>query len=278
MNDKSLPRGLQMLGPVLMVVGVMLPWGPSPEARGLDGWGLLVLLAGIPALMWPWVAPETPSVWPIPAGLALIGGIGALGGWVAAWRAVPPEVSNPMLYIGKGPLFAMAGAALAGATLSGPLRGWQRALAAGGGFAWMVGIAMGLATGLAASGGSPAAAEGAPPIATGTPWIVVEVHPSGEIPTRIPTPPSAPAMTSPIPAPSATPGSDAAFGGADSVGLPTATPTAGWEPFAPPATPTASPEPPTPTAPAEGVETPAPSPAPTATSPLSPPPTPTLHP
>lgn len=265
MDDKSLPRGLQMLGPVLMMVGVMLPWGPSPEARGLDGWGLLVLLAGIPALMWPWVALETPAVRLIPAGLALIAGIGALGGWVAAWRAVSPEVSNPMLYIGKGPLFAMAGAALTGATLAGPLRGWQRALAAGGGFALMVGIAMGLAAGLSASGGSPAVAEGAPPIVTGTPWIVVEVHPSGEIPTRIPTSPAVPAMASPTPAPSATPGSDTAFGGAGSAGLPTATPTA-------------SPEPPTPSVPAEGVEPPTPSPAPTATSPLSPPPTPTLYP
>ncbi len=267
MDDQSLPRGLQMLGPALMVVGVMLPWGASPEARGLDGWGLLVLLAGIPALMWPWVAPETPAVRFLPAGLGLIAGIGALGGWVAAWRAVPPEVSNPMLYIGKGPLFAMAGAALTVATLPGPLQGWHRALAAGGGFALIVGIAMGLAAGLSASGGSPAAAEGAPLIATGTPWIVVEVHPSGETPTWVPPSP-------------ATPGSDAAFGGAGSAGLPTATPMAGGEPFAPPATPTASPELPTltPTSPTEGVETPAPSPAPTATSPISPPPTPTLPP
>lgn len=275
MDHKSLPRELQMLGPALMVIGVMLPWGALPEARGLDGWGLLVLLAGIPALIWPWVASESPAPALVPAVLALIGGIGALGAWVTAWRAVPPEVSNPMLYVGKGPLFAMAGAAITGATLPNSLRGWHRALAAGGGWALLVGMAWVLSAGVSMRGASPTTAEGSSSMATGTPWIVVEVHPSGEAATQIPNPPSTPAVTSPVPSPPTTPESNAA---SDSIGFPTVTPMSGWEPLAPPDTPTPNLEPPTPTSvtPEERIEIPTPSPASTFTSPISPPPTPIL--
>ncbi|MDW8065852.1 hypothetical protein [Thermoflexus sp.] len=251
-DEKTLPLGLQMLGPGLMVLGVMLPWGASPEAQGLDRWGFMVLLVGVPALLLPWAARETVMAHRVLGGLALIAAIGALGGWMAAWQAIPADIPDPATRVGKGPLFTLAGAALTWATLPGPLRGWHRALAAGGGFGLMLAIAVGMSAWLSAEK-ETAAAMGSPvPARMGTPWIIIEVHPSPETSTmrRMEQPSLAMPTSTPPPFPQ---GTSLEPGGLSPRGLPTATP---W---------------------GEGPESSLPTPAPTATvlPPHSPLPTPT---
>ncbi|MCS7250960.1 MAG: hypothetical protein RMK32_04905 [Anaerolineae bacterium] len=191
-DETMLPYELQMLGPALMVLGVMLPWGASPEAQGLDHWGLIALLAGIPALFMPWAARETIVAHRILAALALITATAALGGWIAAWQAIPVDVLNPVTRIGKGPLFTLAGAVLTWATLPGPLKSWHRALAAGGGFGLMLAIVLGISAWLSMQKEAAAAmgSTAAPPM--GTPWIIIQVHSPTEKPSRstlTPTPP-----------------------------------------------------------------------------------------
>lgn len=259
MDGKSLPLGLQMLGPALIVLSVMLPWGASPEARGLDLWGLLVLLVGIPALWLPWAAREHPRVVPVLAGLAGIAMVGAFGGWISAWRSIPPEVPDPLLQIGKGPLFTMAGVAMTWATLP-PLKGWQRVLAAGGIFGLSLGLAFGVSAGLSTAKQAAAFAEERLPAATRTPWIVIEVHPSSGFATAETEPPFPSVPTPTSPGFSSSEGRAEGEGGSPQ-GLPTATPEGGAA-GAPSPTPVPSTSVP-PTIP------------PTATPPLSPAPTPT---
>lgn len=190
-----------MLGPALMLFGVMLPWGASPDVPGLDRWGLLVLLVGVFALLLPWAARETVVAHRILAGLALIAAIGALGGWIAAWQAVPADLPDPMTRVGKGPLFTLAGVALTWATLPGPLRSWQRALAAGGGFGLMLAIALAMSARLSAEKAASAAMEGALLAPGGTPWMILEVRSSSEASTMRSMEPSLPPVPTPSPQP-----------------------------------------------------------------------------
>lgn len=257
MNERSLPLGLQMLGPGLIVLGVMLPWGVSSEAYGLNGWGLLVLLIGVPALLLPWAARETTAAYPILAGLTVIAAVGALGGWITAWQAVPPDVSGPMQWVGKGPLFTLAGAALTWATLPGPLKGWQRALVAGGGFGLMFGIAIGAPAWLSMGKGASAAMGGAISAPTGTPWIVIEIR----LPQTTPAIsgaeqplPSTPSPTFPL------------FSSMGSGPEPSGTGVAEG--------PTTTPQMEAPTAAPRTQDVKPPTPSPTVRSPISPPPTP----
>ncbi|MFN3929226.1 MAG: hypothetical protein ACK4OK_06290 [Thermoflexus sp.] len=257
-NERSLPLGLQMLGPGLMVLGVMLPWGISSEAHGLNGWGLLVLLIGIPTLLLPWAARETATARPILAGLTVIAAVGALGGWITAWHAVPPDVPDPMRWVGKGPLFTLAGAALTWATLPESLKGWQRALVAGGGFGLMFGIAMGAPAWIAIEGkGASAAMGGAISAPTGTPWIVIEVRPLQTTPAISGAEQPLPFTPSPTFPPFSSMESGPEPGGAGVVEGPTLTP--------PMEVPTATPG---------GQDVRPPTPSPTVHSPISPPPTP----
>jgi len=253
---KTVPPGLQMLGPALMVLGVMLPWGASPETGGLDRWGLMVLLVGIPALLLPWAARETAAApWAL-AGLALIGAIGALGGWIAAWQAVPPEVSDPLSRVGKGPLFTLAGAVLTWATLPGLERAWHRALVAGGGFGFMLAVAMGISAGISTQRAASAAMGGMAPAPMGTPWIVIEVRPPLETPGTRPAQPGPGSPPSATPSPGALEGTSPAVGGPGPLAaLPTATPMGEGR---------ASP---TPSSGGEGPGSSIPTPAPTATVP-----------
>lgn len=252
-EEKSLPPGVQMLGPALILLGAMLPWGVSPETRGLDSWGVLVLLVGVPALLLPWAAGETVGAYRVLAGLALIAAIGAIGEWVVAWRAISPDIPNPAAHVGKGPLFTLAGVALTWATLPGPLKGWHRALAAGGGFGLMLALAMAMSVWLSIGKEASAAIDRAAPAPVGTPWIIIEVRPSSPTPTmpgREQLPPAAPTPTSRVSPSQGTGSEPGPFGPLE---LPTATPWSG------------------------GSEYRAPTPAPTATVPLprSPLPSPT---
>jgi len=248
-DEQTLPPGLQMLGPALMLLGVMLPWGASPEAQGLDRWGLMVLLVGVPALLLPWAARETVRAHWVLASLALIAAIGALGGWIAAWRAIPAGIPDPMTRVGKGPLFTLAGAALTWATLPGPLRGWHRALMAGGGFSLMLAIAVAMSAWLSAEKEVSAAMGGATLAPVKTPWIIIEVRSSPEAPGIRGMEQPLPAMPTPTPQP-----------------FPYET---GPEPggFSSPEFPTATPW-------GEDLEPPSPTPAPAATVPPLPSPTP----
>ncbi len=246
-----------MLGPGLMVLGVMLPWGVSSEAHGLNGWGLLVLLIGIPALLLPWAARETTAAYPILAGLAVIAAVGALGGWITAWRAVPPDIPDPMRWVGKGPLFTLAGAALTWATLPGSLKGWQRALVAGGGFGLMFGIAVGVLAWLSMGKGASAAMGGAISAPTGTPWIVIEVRPLQTTPAMS----GAERPLSSTPSPTFPPFSSMGSG-PESSGTGVAE------------GPTITPQTEVPTATPRIQDAKSPTPSPTVGSPISPPPTP----
>ncbi len=230
-----------MLGPVLILLGAMLPWGISPETRGLDPWGLLVLLVGVPALLLPWVACETGGAYRILAGLALIAAIGAIGEWIVAWRTISPDIPNPAVHVGKGPLFTLAGAALTWATLPGPLKGWHRALVAGGGFGLMLALAMAMSVWLSIEKEASAAIDRAAPAPVGTPWIIIEVRPSSPPPT-IPggeqRPPASPTPTSRVSPSQGTGPEPGRFGPLE---LPTATPwSGGSESMAPPPVPTAT--------------------------------------
>ncbi len=209
-NEKTLPLGLQMLGPALMVLGVMLPWGAFPEAQGLDRWGLVVLLVGVPALLLPWAARETVAAHRILAGLALIAAIGALGGWMAAWQTISAAIPDPVTRVGKGPLFTLAGVALTWATLPGPLRGWHRVLAVGGGFGLMLAIAMLMSAWLSAEKEASAAMGGAALAPVRTPWIMIEVRPSSETPAmrRVEQEQPSPAMPTATPLPFSYSGSE----------------------------------------------------------------------
>lgn len=257
MNERSLPLGLQMLGPGLMVLGVMLPWGVSSEAHGLNGWGLLVLLIGIPALLLPWAARETAVAYPILAGLAVIAAVGALGGWITAWQAVPPDTPDPMQWVGKGPLFTLAGAALTWATLPGPLKGWQRALMAGGSFGLMFGIAIGGVAWLSMGKEASAAMAGPISASTETPWIVIEIRPRQTTPAMREAEQPLPSTPSPTFPPFSSMESGAEPGGTGAAEGPTATP----QMEAPTATP-------------RDQDVKPPTPSPTVHSPISPPPTP----
>ncbi len=240
-DEKDLPIAVQMLGPALMLLGVVLPWGASPEARGLDPWGLLVLLVGIPALLLPWAAREAVVAYRALAGLALIAAIGALGEWIVAWQAIPADIPDPALRMGKGPLFTLAGAALTWATLPGPLRGWQRALVAGGGFGLMLAIAMAVSVWLSTEKEASAAMESGIQAPMRTPWIIIEVRPSSQTPVMQNTEHLSPAAPTPTSRPSPSPGAGSEPGGFGLPEPPTATPRGeGLEPAPPTPAPTAT--------------------------------------
>ncbi len=256
-----MPLGLRMLGPALIVLGVMLPWGASSEAQGLDRWGLMVLLVGVPALLLPWAARETVAAHRILAGLALVAAAGALGEWITAWQAVPTDIPDPAVRVGKGPLFTLAGVVLTWATLPGPLKGWHRALVAGGGFGVLLAMALGISAWLSTQRGALAAMGNGAPAFTGTPWMVIEVRSASGTPTIRATEPSLPVMPTPTSQPPAPVASSPEPSRPGSQALPTATP---WGATLPAPTP-------------GGEDLGSPWPAPTATVPplYSPLPTPT---
>jgi hypothetical protein len=175
MNAETPSPALRMLGPALMLAGTMLPWGAGSEAWGLDGWGVLVLMASLPALWLPWAIQGSPRARPILAALAFLAAMGALGAWLSAWQAATASAMDPAREVGKGPLFTLAGAVLTGAALPDAWKPWQRALFTGGG----VGLAMALAFGLPAlqlgGRGIVAAGEGPSPVLQ-TPWVVIEIQ------------------------------------------------------------------------------------------------------
>jgi hypothetical protein len=250
MNAETPSPALRMLGPALMLAGTMLPWGAGPAARGLDGWGVLVLMVSVPALWLPWAIRGSPRARPILGALAFLAAVGALGAWLSAWQTAAAEAADPAREIGKGPLFTLVGAVLTGAALPNAWKPWQRALATAGG----VGLAMALAFGLPAvrfGGRGLATAGQGPSPALRTPWVVIEIQrstPSSETPSIPPGTPKSEPQRSPTPAPPSRSGS----------------PTEGLgEASQPPAPPTEEPPPPS---------------VPTSTPMLSPPPTPPLSP
>lgn len=245
MRSNAVPLGLRMLGPALMVLGALGPWGGATGAQRLDGWSLVVLAVGIPALLLSWLAETDPRAIRGLAALAVIAAGAALGAW---WMA-GPEVEPA----GKGPLWTLAGAVLTGATLPVALQGWQRVLAAGIGMGLVALIALSPALGRAWRGPDPGAAAGA----GATPWIVVEVYPPGKTPT-------VPGMQRPIIATPTSPKPGALGGPETPTGEPREAPST-----ATPALPAPEPSPAPPWTPSP-TPTPPPSPATPPSSPLSP--------
>jgi hypothetical protein len=250
MNAETPSPALRMLGPALMLAGTMLPWGAGPAARGLDGWGVLVLMVSVPALWLPWAIRGSPRARPILGALAFLAAVGALGAWLSAWQTAAASAADPAREIGKGPLFTLVGAVLTGAALPDAWKPWQRALATAGG----VGLAMALAFGLPAvrfgEKGLAAAGQGPSP-ALRTPWVVIEIQrptPSSETPSIPPGTPESEPQRSPTPAPPSRSGSPTeGLGGASQ---PPAPPTEEPPPpSVPPSTPMLSPPPPPPLSP-----------------------------
>ncbi|MER3467647.1 MAG: hypothetical protein C4312_03485, partial [Thermoflexus sp.] len=134
MRSKAVPLGLRMLGPALMVLGALGPWGGATGGLPLEGWSLVVLAVGIPALLLSWLAETDARAIQGLAALAVIAAGAALGAWWEAGQGAEP--------VGKGPLLSLAGAVLTGATLPVALPGWHRVLVAGIGMGLVVLVAL----------------------------------------------------------------------------------------------------------------------------------------